>query len=95
MKILHNSSVHKVGRSHDFFVIKIKESVFFLTYEAYNAVEKFAVEIFNGNEKCYLLSIYDLGDRPNSSAYSSSDSERQLRSKDLFNKAVKILEKFI
>jgi len=78
MKILHNSPLHKKERSHDFTVIKIKDTVFFLTYEAYNASEKFNVEIFNGKEKTYLFSIYDLGESPNSSAYVQSEEKRFL-----------------
>jgi hypothetical protein len=95
MNLLHRSPIHKIGKSHDFRVIKIKRTVLFITYEAYNAVEKFDIEIFNGKEKSYILSIYDIGESPNSTAYVNSIAERELRSIDLFNKAVKMLEKII
>lgn len=95
MKIIHNSPIHNDEKSHDFYIIKIGETTFFLTYQAYNAAEKFDVEIFNGKEKSYLLSIYDLGETPNSSMYVCSKLMRKERSKCLFEKAVRILEKFI
>lgn len=101
MKQLFRNSTHKSDRSHDCLIaeignIKNRLKKVKFTYEAYNAAEKCNVEFFDGDKWNHILSMLDMGEQPNSSAYNIWDeSKRKKRADDLFKKAETICNDII
>lgn len=69
MEILTRRANHEPARSHDCIMAKHGKTIVKMTYQAYNAVEAFSVEIFDGHALHPILSLRDLGYSPESSAY--------------------------
>jgi len=93
MKQLFRNSTHTSEKSHDCLIAEIGNiknggKKVKITYEAYNAVEKCNTEFFDGDKWNHILSMLDMGEQPNSSAYNIWDeSKRKKRADDLFKKA--------
>lgn len=87
MKILFRNSIHERSKSHDCVIGIIGEKKVKMTYEAYNAVERFNVEFFDGDKWNHILSMLDMGVQSNSSAYVCSEQERKKSADDLIKKA--------
>jgi hypothetical protein len=93
MKILLRNEIHDKNRSHDVTIIEAKYRLKIkLTYEAYNAVERYTGEAFTGTSLNTLFDMSDLGVQSNSSAYVTPPYERQKRSNELYNLALKFIE---
>ena len=73
--LIHNA-IHESGRSHDMHIVKMGTTKVRLTYEAYNAVERFNGEIFDGVKWNNVFAMEDLGVLPQSSAYSRNELNR-------------------
>jgi hypothetical protein len=101
MRTIIRNSIHNLTRSHECIVCEIGNvrnggKKVKITYEAYNAVEKFNVEFFEGNKFNHIFSMLDMGELPNSSAYNVWDErKRKKRAEDLFNKAAAMCEKLL
>lgn len=96
MKTLFRNSTHKMRKSHDCLIAEIKGKKIKLTYEAYNAVEKFNVEIFDGNKFNVILNILDMGVTQENDAYNIwSDLQREARANNLIKIAKKMCEVII
>lgn len=66
------------------------------TYEAYNAVERFTVEIFDGHKWNHFLSMLDMGITPETSAYNIwNEIKRNQRANDLIKLAESMCETII
>lgn len=101
MKILERNTTHKNERSHDCLLMEIGNrgnggKVVKCTYEAYNAVERCNIEIFDGVKWNHILSMIDMGIEPNTSAYNIWDAtKRKTRADECFKKAEKLITKII
>jgi hypothetical protein len=89
MKILFRNAIHTPNKSHDCLIAelvgggKVK-----ITYEAYNAVERCNTEFFDGSKWNHILSMLDMGEIPETSAYNIwNETKRKKRADDLFKKA--------
>ena len=88
MKLLFRNSTHTESRSHDCLIAEIKGKKIKVTYEAYNAVERCNTEFFDGDKWNHILSMFDMGIEPNTSAYNIWDEKkRKNRADELFKKA--------
>jgi len=92
IKELYRSKLHDQERSHDVVIIqdtieasgcKLK-----MTYECYNAVERFTGERFVGGKWEFNFSMIDLGVTPNKSSYIHDSNRRLARAESLIEKGV-------
>ena len=88
MKRLFRNSTHTESRSHDCLIAEIKGKKIKVTYEAYNAVERCNTEFFDGDKWNHILSMFDMGIVPNTTAYIWDEIKRKNRADELFKKAV-------
>ncbi len=88
--LIHNT-IHEDGRSHDMCVIRFNNTKVRLTYETYNAVERFNGETFDGVKWNNIFTMPDLGVLPDNSFYVRNQSNRIERVKNLTEKALKYL----
>jgi NACalpha-BTF3-like transcription factor len=85
-KVIYESQVHIRDKSHDVLVIqepKVNGVKLKMTYECYNAVERFTGELFVGGKWEHFFSILDLGIISDSSNYVRDELVRKKRSKQL------------
>jgi hypothetical protein len=61
-----------------------------MTYESYNAVERFTGELFVGGKWEHTFSIMDLGVSPDRSMYVSSEMKREQRAESLIVKGIEL-----
>lgn len=81
-KVIHESKIHIRDKSHDVLVIqdtKVNGVKLKMTYECYNAVERFTGDLFVGGKWEHLFSLMDLGITSDSSNYVRSEMFRQDR----------------
>lgn len=90
MKKLFRNSIHTQSKSHDCLIAEIKGKKVKMTYEAYNAVERCTIQVFDGFEFKHILSIMDMGIESDNSAYIWSDVKRKARTEELFKIAEKM-----
>lgn len=92
-KIVLENATHDADKSHHVFVLRIdhKHTVV-LTYQAYNAVEKFEGEIFSDGKLNPVFYMADLGVNQNATAYIKDSKIRKERVKELYPKALKFIE---
>jgi hypothetical protein len=92
VKELYRSKLHKRDKSHDVCIIQNNMSVngskLKMTYECYNAVERFTGERFVGGVWEHSFSMLDLGVWVDSSMYVSDDSVRLKRTEELIKKGI-------
>lgn len=85
-KVIYESKVHVRDKSHDVLVIqdpRVNGVKLKMTYECYNAVERFTGELFVGGKWEHFFSILDLGVTSDSSNYVRDELVRKNRCKDL------------
>jgi hypothetical protein len=85
-KVIYESKIHIRDKSHDVLVIqepKVNGVKLKMTYECYNAVERFTGELFVGGKWEHFFSILDLGVTSDSSNYVRDEFVREKRSKQL------------
>jgi hypothetical protein len=90
-EIIRNSN-HSDNKSHDCLIGEYKGKKIKMTYDAYNASERCTVELFDGNTLNFLLSMSDMGFRPNNSAYIQADDKRKKRADELFKKGKEMVQ---
>lgn len=101
MTILYRSDIHINEKSHDCLIAEIGNiknggKKVKMTYEAYNAVEKCTIECFDGYKWNSILSMLDLGEKPETRAYITwGNDKRRKRANDLFKKAETICKLII
>lgn len=85
MERIFRNSTHTKSKSYDCLISVIKGTRVKITYEAYNAVEKCYVEIFDGAKFNRILSMLDMGVTPFPTAYNIWDEKkRKSRADELF-----------
>ena len=96
MKKLIRNKQHDNSRSHDVTICEHNSKKLKFTYEAYNADEKYTVELF-GNDKWNKISILrDLGEKPNTSAFNIlTPKQRETKANRLYLKATKYVKLFL
>ena len=87
VKEIGRSKIHIRDKSHDVCIVqglyKLK-----MTYECYNAVERFTGEQLVNGKWEHTFSMLDLGVLPNTSMYIRDDSERLKRTEELIKKGI-------
>ena len=91
-KELYRSKVHVKEKSHDVCIIqdttRVSGCKLKMTYESYNAVERFTGERLVGGKWEFNFSMLDLGVEPERSMYISDNSKRLKRTEDLIKKGI-------
>lgn len=87
IKDLHRDGLHGHTESHYCVVCEIKRVKIKITYLAGNAYERLNVEIFDGLKLNHILSIQDLGIKPEKSCYVWEPAKRKQRAEELILKA--------
>lgn len=95
MKTIFKKEVNLNNQSHVCHLLEINDKKVKMTYESYNATERFTVDIFDGYKWNHFLSIMDLGVKPETSSYVWSDNRRIQRAEELFTKAKLMTKKLI
>lgn len=96
MKLLFRNHNHIQEHSHDCLVKEIKDKKVKFTYKAYNAGESLTVEVFDGCKFNTVLTMMDLGEQPNSSAYITlANVKRMERASYLFTIAEEMITKIL
>ena len=92
VKELYRSKIHIRDKSHDVCIVQDNTHVngckFKMTYECYNALERFTGERFVGGKWEHTFSMLDLGVLSESSMYIRDDSERLKRTEELIKKGI-------
>jgi hypothetical protein len=92
IKQIYRSEIHNRDKSHDVCIIqdqsKVRGVKLKMTYESYNAIERFTGELFVGGKWEHHFSILDLGVTPDSSSYVSDSSKRLKRTEDLISRGI-------
>ncbi len=91
METIYESKVHVDSKSHDVFIVKkrindergVRLVTLKMTYECYNAVERFTGELLVMDKWEHFFSMLDLGVLPDSSRYVRHESIRLKKSKEL------------
>jgi hypothetical protein len=89
MKTLYESQFHDKNKSHDVIVVQEIEVKMKMTYECYNAVERFTGELFVGGKWEHFFSTLDLGIITDSSNYVRSEEFRKTRATELRKLGIK------
>lgn len=90
-KLIYSASQHLKGKSHEVRVFKNEQGIKMkMTYEAYNAVERFTGEQFVNGKWEHTFSMLDLGVSPESSIYVSDEGKRETRADNLFKSGIKL-----
>ena len=93
MKELLRSEIHIQDKSYEMLIVKLDNNKLVkMTYECYNAVERFTGEIFDGNKWNHLFSMFDLGELDDRSNYVRNSSIRQKRCGDLQKKGLNYIK---
>jgi hypothetical protein len=85
-KVIYESKSHTRDTSHDVLVIqepKVNGVKLKMTYESYNAVERFTGELFVGGKWEHFFSLRDLGMTSDKSMYVRDETIREKKSKQL------------
>ena len=90
-KLIHSVSSHLRDRSHEMRIIQNENNVKLkMTYEAYNANERFTGEQFINGKWEHTFSMLDLGQTPDTKIYVSSEGKREDRASKLFVLGIKL-----
>lgn len=96
MKKLIRNKKHENSRSHDVTICEHNDRKLKFTYSAYNANEKYNVELFDGDKWNNIATLLDLGENPNKSAYNILNArQRETRANALYTKATKFVKLFL
>ena len=92
VKELYRSKLHKRDKSHDVCIVQdninVNGSKLKMTYECYNALERFTGERFVGGKWEHNFSMLDLGVVSDTSMYIRDDSVRLTRTEELIKKGI-------
>jgi hypothetical protein len=92
VKQIYRSEIHKNEKSHDVCIIqdqsKVRGVKLKMTYESYNAVERFTGELFVGGKWEHHFSMLDLGVESEKSSYIWHPSIRLKRAEDLITMGI-------
>jgi hypothetical protein len=92
VKELYRSKLHGRDKSHDVVIIqdttRVNGCKLKMTYECYNAVERFTGERFVGGKWEFNFSMEDLGVTPDRSNYVCDSSKRLARAESLIEKGI-------
>lgn len=91
-KVIYESKIHTETKSHDVLVIqepKVNGVKLKMTYECYNAVERFTGELFVGGKWEHFFSLMDLGISPDNSMYIRDGYTRGRQCKNLQGLGIK------
>jgi hypothetical protein len=91
MKKIFRNAIHNNDRSHEVVLKEYKDKKFKFTYEAYNAVERCAVEAFDGNQWHHIFSLLDAGIEPDKTSYIISGIRREEKAELYFKKLEKMI----
>jgi len=93
-KELYRSKLHTRDKSHDVVIIqditRVSGCKLKMTYECYNAVERFTGERLVGGKWEFNFSMSDLGISSDSSMYVSSEMKRDQRAESLMKKGIEL-----
>jgi len=93
-KELYRSKLHTRDKSHDVVIIqditRVSGCKLKMTYECYNAVERFTGERLVGGKWEFNFSMSDLGISSDSSMYVSSEMKREQRAESLMKKGIEL-----
>lgn len=93
-KELYRSKLHTRDKSHDVVIIqdttRVNGCKLKMTYECYNANERFTGERLVGGKWEFNFSMSDLGVSSESSMYVSSEMKREQRSESLIVKGIEL-----
>jgi hypothetical protein len=90
-KLIYSVANHLREKSHEMRVFQNKEGVKIkMTYEAYNANERFTGEQFVNGKWEHTFSMLDLGQTPDTKIYVSSEGKREDRASKLFVLGIKL-----
>lgn len=93
MKTILRNKQHYNQRSYDIQIIEVNGKKLKLTYEAYNAVERYNANILIEGEWKHFSNLQDLGEFEQSSNYNILNAEqREKRVDELFKKASKFIK---
>jgi len=89
-KELYRSKLHVRDKSHDVIVIVIPLCPYKvkMTYECYNATERFTGELLVNGKWEHTFSLFDLGHHPDTSMYVRDESVRLTRAESLIKKGI-------
>lgn len=94
IKELYRSKLHGRDKSHDVVIIQDTTRVhgckLKMTYECYNANERFTGELFVGGKWEHTFSMSDLGVSSDKSMYVSSEMKREQRAESLIEKGIEL-----
>lgn len=95
-KQIYRSGLNLNEKAHDVVIFQDTEKVngvkVKMTYESYNAVERFTGETWVGGKWEHTFTMLDLGVEPERSSYSIWDSKKKLmRAEDLISKGIDFL----
>jgi hypothetical protein len=92
IKQIYRSEIHNRDKSHDVCIIqdqsKVRGVKLKMTYESYNALERFTGEQWVGGKWEHTFSMLDLGVTPEGSSYVWDNSKRLLRAEELISKGI-------
>ena len=93
-KELYRSKLHTRDKSHDVVIIqditRVSGCKLKMTYECYNAVERFTGERLVSGKWEFNFSMSDLGVSSDSSMYVSSQDNRLSRAEDLMKRGIEL-----
>jgi hypothetical protein len=93
-KELYRSKLHTRDKSHDVVIIqditRVSGCKLKMTYECYNAVERFTGERLVGGKWEFNFSMSDLGISSDSSMYVSSEMKRDQRAESLMKRGIEL-----
>jgi hypothetical protein len=94
-KQIYRSELHLKEKSHDVIIVQDTENVngvkVKMTYESYNAVERFSGETWVGGKWEHTFGMLDLGVEPERSSYIWDAGKRLKRTEDLISKGIDFL----
>lgn len=95
IKILFRNAIHVTDNSHEATFAEYKGRKLKFLYQSYNAVERFNVELFDGDKWNILIIMSDLGQTPNSTSYVGAPIKRSARAKELYEMSIELVKKLI
>ena len=103
MKLLLRNDLHVRDRSYDVSIYEADPKTGYkrgdkikITYGAYNVNEKCTAEMWNGHEWNNILTMYDLGERPDSSIYVMDPAHRRNKfEKELLPKVFEFIKAIV
>jgi hypothetical protein len=95
-KQIYRSDLHLNEKSHDIVMFQRTDNVngvkVKMTYESYNAIERFTGETWVGGKWEHTFGMLDLGIQSERSSYIWDSSKRLKRAEDLISKGVEFFE---